>query len=239
VLLHNNKFRELDPFGAVHAQLEDTDPHRDSGRQLLSRNTNNDRLEARIEHQDQMFNKVIVEHLVQLRQAQSFECLLLAGPIEPRAKFRTELTPGLSNLLFDEFVCPGNATAAHVLSVASESLETAELEIGARLIEQVKERGVRGLNETLKAVQEGRVYRMLVPDDGASLKVWQDDSGYVFAEYPAQGQSPLSGWAVTGKTLSNVLPELRNRHGVQVNFLHHQNIQRLAELGGLAGLIRF
>jgi Bacterial archaeo-eukaryotic release factor family 10 len=240
VLETNNQFREIKPHGAVHSQLEDTSPYQDSGRNLLSRNTTNfDRLEARVNHQDMQFYSAIVERLMQLRQAQSFECLLLAGPIEARAGFKSELTPSLSQVLFGEFACPSNASAAHVLEVAGETLAKAELEFGAKLIEQSQEHGVHGLNQTLTAIQEGRVYRVLVPDDGSSLKVWQDGMGYVYGEYPAQGQSGLDGWAVTAKTLYDVLPELRKDYGVRVDFLHEHNAKRLLELGGLAGLTRF
>jgi hypothetical protein len=240
VLENNNQFLEIKPTGAVQTQLEDTDPRHDSGRPLLSRNTTNpDRLDARVEHQDQLFNKAIVERLTQLRQALSFECLLLAGPIEARANFKHQLSAGLLPVLFGDFACPSNASATHVLETALDTLAAAELEFGRRLIEQTQEHGIHGLSQTLSAVQEGRVYRMLVPDDGSSLKVWQDDMGYVYGEYPAQGQSGLDGWAVTAKTLRDLLPELRKTHGVRVDFLHQENAKRLYSLGGLAGLTRF
>jgi hypothetical protein len=240
VLETNNQFREIKPVGAVHTQLEDTSPYQDSGRNLLSRNTTNfDRLEARVDHQDHKFYSTIVERLTQLRQAQSFECLLLAGPIEARAAFKHELTSGLTQVLFGEFACPSNASAAHVLEVATQTLAVAELKFGAKLIAQTQDHGIHGLSQTLQAIQEGRVYRVLVPDDGSSLKVWQDGMGYVYGEYPAQGQSGLDGWAVSAQTLYDVLPELRKTYGVHVDFVHLHNAKRLLELGGLAGLTRF
>lgn len=241
VLEHSDDaFREHPPQGQVQTKLEDTDPHHDSGRRVLSRNTDNDRLEHSLEHQDKIFHKSLVKQLVFLHQANPFERLLLAGTTEARVSLKKELPNELEKLLCGEFVVLGDASPAVVFEAAKQALVIAEIATENTLLEEARERGVRGLAETLKAVQEGRIYQLLVPGDGSSLNVWRDTEGYVFGEYPEQGQSPLTGWTLEGKSLREVLPELRERFGLRTRFLNGENAQQLeSEMGGLAGLARY
>ena len=241
VLEHNNDaFREHPPQGQVHSQLDDTAPHHDSGRRLLSRNTDNDRTQDHLEHQDKIFHKSLVKQLVFLHQANPFERLLLAGTTEARVSLKRELPNDLEKLLCGEFVVPGDASPAVVFEAAKQALVLVEVTDENTLLEQVREHGVRGLAETLKAVQEGRIYQLLVPGDGSSLNVWRDTEGYVFGEYPEQGQSTLTGFSIEGKSLRDVLPELRERFGLRTRFLAGEHAQELeSEMGGLAGLARY
>jgi hypothetical protein len=242
-------FLEHDVGGAVRARLEGTDPHHDMSRRLLRRDTDNDRLPDKRAQQDLLFHNALIAQLLQLRQTTPFECLLIAGPPEARAELRAELTPGLKRLLpsrpverphSGEFAVAGNASAAAVFEAGRVALERAEQDAEQGLLSEARERGVRGPAETLQAAQEGRVSQMFVGGDGSDLLVWQDETGYVFGTLPDGGVSPLNGQSVRQTSLRAVLPELRERFGLQLRFLKPQRAEVLGgEMGGLAGLLRY
>ncbi|MGY2895725.1 hypothetical protein [Deinococcus sp. UYEF24] len=243
-------FLEHDVGGPVRARLEDTDPHRDMSRRLLQRDTDNDRLPAKQAQQDVLFDNALIAQLLQLRQEIPFERLLIAGPSEARATLRAELTPGLKRLLpsgqagerahAGEFAVAGDATAVVVFEAGRAALELAEQDAEQALLSEVRERGVRGPDETLQAAQEGRVSQVLVGGDGSELPVWQDATGYVFGLFPDGGRSALNGQSVRLTTLRAVLPELRERFGLQVRFLTAPQAETLeTEMGGLAGFLRY
>lgn len=208
----------------------------EGGRRVFARNIADDHYE---EHQDQVFWNTLVKQLVRLRQSNGFEHLLIAGPPEVGASLTAQLTPDLMAALVGTFHAPGDASAASVLETAQTALETAEHDADQAALEAARERGVRGLEATLTAVQEGGIYELLVAGDGSSLPVWRDEQGYVLGVYPAQGISPLTGLGVEGKHLHEVLGELREHFGLRLRFLRGDLAQQLeTEMGGLAGLPR-
>jgi hypothetical protein len=208
----------------------------ESGRRIPARNINEDHYE---EHQDQVFWNVVVEKLTGLRQSGEFDQLLIAGPPELRSSLTAQLTSELTKLLVGSFHAPGDANAASVLTEAQPALETAERNADIFALEAVRERGVQGPEATLTALQEGNVYELLLTGDGSSVPVWCDTQGYVFAVYPDQGISPLTGSGVEEKTLRDVLADLRERFGLKVRFLHgDQALELEGQMDGLAGVPR-
>jgi hypothetical protein len=208
----------------------------ETGRRMAARNINDDHYE---EHQDQVFWNVVVEKLVALHQSGDFDQLLIAGTPELRSSLTAQLTPGLTKLLVGAFHAPGDASATSVLALAQPALELAERNADIWALEAVRERGVRGPEATLQALQEGNVYELLVAD-GSSVAVWCDTQGYVFAVYPDQGISPLTGAGVEQKNILDLLGELRTRFGIKVRFLHgDQALELEGQMNGLAGVLRY
>jgi hypothetical protein len=207
----------------------------EAGRRIAARNINDDHYE---EHQDQVFCNVVVEKLVDLHQAGDFDQLLIAGTPELRSSLTLQLTPGLTKLLVGAFHAPGDASAASVLTLGQSALETAEHNANIWALEAVRERGVRGPEATLNALQEGNVYELLVAD-GSNVAVWCDTQGYVFAVYPDQGISPLTGAGVEQKKILDLLGEFRTRFGIKVRFLRgDQALELEGQMNGLAGVLR-
>ena len=250
VMEDDSTFLEHEVGGPARARLEGTDPHQDSSRRLLSRDTDNDRLPDKVAQQDLLFHNALIAQLLQLRQKLPFERLLIAGPPEARAALRAELTPGLRQLLpagpegerahAGEFAVAGDVTASAVFKAATGALELAEDDAELTLLSEIRERGVRGPAETLQAAQEGRVALLLVGGDGSEIPVWQDTTGYVFGALPDDGLSPLDGLAMQETSFRAVLPELRERFGLRVRFLSAQQTTKLGtEMGGLAGQLRY
>jgi hypothetical protein len=206
------------------------------GRREFARNFDDNQY---VEHQDQVFWNKVVEQLIHLRQSGLLEQLLIAGPPELRQSLKAELTSDLTGSLVGEYKIPGDASAAQVLEAAQEALGLAVSNADEAALESVRARGVSGAELTLTAVQEGSVYELLVSGDGSSTPVWQDVQGYIFGAYPSQGISTLTGGAVEGKQLRDVIGNLRENFGLRVRFLQGEMGQQLeTEMGGLAGLQR-
>ncbi len=202
---------------------------------VLGRDTDKNQREV---HDDQVFWRDLIERVLDLQRTDGFEQLLIAGPPEVRSGLLEQLPKSLSTMLVGEFVVQGDATPAHILEAAQATLQEASHTAGETALGKVLERGVQGLENTLTALQEGRVYELLVSGNGSGVPVWRDTQGYVFATYPAQGISPLTGLGVEGTDLRQVLGELRQRFGLKVHFLHDDLALRLeTEIGGLGGLL--
>ncbi len=199
---------------------------------------------ASVQHQsaqqDRRFHHALLTQVQRLQGVGVFERLLIAGSVRGRADFRTLLGPELQDAFAGEFAAPGDATAAALFTAAQPSLLGLEEQRETDVLDEALERGVSGGASTLEAVQENRVAQLLVSRNGSAQRVWRDTSGYVYADAPAQGTSPLNGGGVTEQTLQDALPLLRERYGVHVRFLTGACAQRLdAELGGLAAVLRY
>ena len=218
-------------FGEIEEQK---DHHLESDKSsVLGRDTDNHQRER---HDDQVAWRPFIEQILDLHQTSAFERLLIAGPPEVRSSLLEQLPKVLS--VVGEFVAEGDATPAHILEAAQAALQKANHAASETALANVLERGVRGSETTLTALQEGRVYKLLVSGDGSGTPVWRDDQGYIFATYPAQGISPLTGSGVEGTNLRQVLGQLRQRFGLKVLFLYDDLAVRLeTESGGLGGLL--
>jgi Bacterial archaeo-eukaryotic release factor family 10 len=232
-------FRTLEPSGAVIP----APPRERAGEHGMDRNTDNDQIARTRANRDRLFAKTIAESLEDLRHTEAFRQLVVAGTDEGIATFKAELNHELNTALVGEYAQSTDAPAARVLEESLGVLELARVETNRRLLADALEHGTRGPLETLEGLQQGRVYHVLIAGDGSSLRLWRDTAGpspYVFAAYPPQGQSPLSGQAVEGISLRDALPELRERFGLRVNTLTGEPARTLErEAGGLAGLIRY
>ncbi|MCD0168196.1 MULTISPECIES: hypothetical protein [unclassified Deinococcus] len=217
--------------------LPPTDPH---PLQSAAEETPGD---APVQHQgaqqDGRFHHALMTQVQRLHDVGVFEQLLIAGSLRGRADFHALLGPNLERTFAGEFAAPGDATAAALLTAAHPALLSLEEQRETDVLDEALARGMHGAGPTLDAAQEGRVAQLLVSGDGSAQRVWQDSSGHVFPEPPAQGISPLTGGAVTERTLRDVLPLLRERHGLHVRFLTGPRAERLdAQMGSLAGVAR-
>ena len=235
---NDDSFREHLAQGDAHMALEDTDPHRDSGKRLLSSDNDNDQLGNRAARQDQRFYKAIAARLGHLNQVGAFERLIVAGSERARASMIRELSPALKQAYSGEVLARGDAHAGALLEQAREALDRAKDVTEQALLDEAQEHGVHGLAATLKAAQEGRVSELLVEDAGPDLRLWRGKAG-VLSATPASPTAPgkLDPPSVA---LRDLLPELREEYGVHVRFLTGEQATRLHDqMGGLAGLLRY
>ncbi|HEX2864421.1 MAG TPA: VLRF1 family aeRF1-type release factor [Deinococcales bacterium] len=197
----------------------------------------------RAANQEGQFYKEIAEQLEKWRLEGRFERLLVAGPVKAVTHFKDQLPKPLAAVLAGEFSVEASAPVAQVYSAATPCLQKADQEADRKRLDQARETGVRGPEDTLAAVQEGRVFEVFVANDARYLPVWRDtdpDTAQVFAIFPENGQAPVSGQPVEALTLRDVLPDLREKYGLKVNYLTGENADTLiGEFGGLAGLTRY
>lgn len=122
-------------------------------------------------------------------------------------------------------------SAAEVLKAVSEVIERVERSEEEALLEQVRQKGVGGLEQVLSLLQEGRLQYVLVPWH-LQEKAWRCADGWVGSS-PQAAQAHSPGRPVEEVELKQVLTELAARYGTELEFVHGAVEERLRrELGG-------
>ncbi|QYJ15967.1 hypothetical protein Rxycam_01797 [Rubrobacter xylanophilus DSM 9941] len=167
--------------------------------------------------------------------------LILAGPKERTAELRKNLPEDVRERVVAEEHVDLGAPEGELL----ERLEAARMEAEHRrqreLLEEIQESGVRGLEPTLKALQEeNRVHHLAVLWDLEGEVRWSDADGLAVTDITAE-KSPFSGEPTRTKPLLDALLELAASRGARVDLVRDEENARLLreELGGVAGMPRF
>ena len=118
--------------------------------------------------------------------------------------------------------------------------QQAEHERETQLLAEARERGVRGLRETLLALQEeNRVYHLLVPWELEGEVRWCDNERLAIQDVTEE-KCPYCGQEIRLRPLFEALIELAAARGARIEFMRGENAESLKEgFGGLAGLVRF
>ncbi|MGM9321130.1 baeRF10 domain-containing protein [Deinococcus aquaticus] len=190
--------------------------------------------------QDGRFRHALSAQIERLHRVGAFEQLLLGGSVRGRADLRAHLSPELQGTLAGEFAVAADATPAALLVAAHGALSGLQEQLETAVLDEAVDRGLHGGLSTLEAAQENRVAQLLLSAAGSARRVWQDASGYVYADAPPQGVSSRTGGGVTERSLRDVLPLLRERYGVYARFLTGARAERLdGHLEGVAGILRY
>jgi peptide subunit release factor 1 (eRF1) len=106
----------------------------------------------------------------------------------------------------------------------------------------IRERGVRGVEATITALQEeNRVYHLAVLWELEGEVRWSDDDGLAILDITKE-ESPYSGGPTRVRPLTDVLVDLAAARGARLDFIRgeNENAETLRdEFGGVAGLTRF
>jgi hypothetical protein len=166
--------------------------------------------------------------------------LILAGTHSRVAEFRRALPHELQDRVVAEAQVPTNASEGEILKRLENVRERIEHEHEAELLAQARERGVRGLKETLSALQdENRIYHLLVLWELEGDVRWCDNDRLVIRDVAQEG-CPYCGQQTRPRPLLEALMELGAARGARIEFLRGENAGTLREeFGGIAGLIRF
>ncbi len=168
--------------------------------------------------------------------------LILAGPNEITAAFRAALPNDLKDRVVAEDHVDLSASEGEILDRLEEIRERAEREREAGLLAEIRETGVRGPAETIKALQEeNRVYHLAALWDLDGEIRWSDADGLAIMDI-TQEESPFSDEPTRVRPLADVLVDLAAARGARLDFLRgeNENTDTLRdEFGGLAGLTRF
>ena len=168
--------------------------------------------------------------------------MIVAGPSEITAAFREALPNDLKDRVVAEEPVDLSSSEGEILDRLEEIRERAEHERERELLAEIRETGVRGPEETIKALQEeNRVYHLAALWDLDSEVRWSDADGLAIMDI-TQEKSPFSGEPTRVRPLTDVLVDLASARGARLDFLRGENENTDAlrdEFGGLAGLTRF
>jgi len=132
----------------------------------------------------------------------------------------------------------GRVGEAEVLNRVEEVIEEVERRKEAELLDRVREEGLWGTANVLEALQQGRLYVLVMPwrPEGA---VWRcPDLGYAALE--RERVEAVCPGAAREADLAEALVDLAGLFGARVEFVRGDNADRLErEFGGLAGLKRW
>jgi len=168
--------------------------------------------------------------------------LILAGPRERTAEFRETLPNELKDRVVAEEHIDLGAPEGELLDRLEAIRERAEHERERELLEEIRESGVRGLDETIAALQEeNRVYHLAALWDLEGEIRWCDNDRLAIRDTTAE-ECPFCGQKTRMRPLTDVLVDLAAARGARLDFMlgENENTDTLRdEFGGLAGLTRF
>lgn len=170
--------------------------------------------------------------------------LIIAGPKERTAEFREALPQEVAERVVSEEQAPTRAPEAGILNLLEEFHGRAEEKRRSDLLEQAREGGVRGVGDTVEALQEGRVYHLLALWDLDGEIRWSDQDGLAVLDI-TQEESPLDGSPTRVRPLMDVIIDLAEARGARLDFVRSNdevaatpNEDTEREEGGVAGELR-
>jgi hypothetical protein len=168
--------------------------------------------------------------------------LILAGPRERTAEFRRTLPNELKDKIVAEENVDLGLPEGELLDKLEAIRERAEHEREKELLDEIRERGVRGLEETIAALQEeNRVYHLAALWDLEAEIRWCDNDQLAIRDATRE-ECPFCGQKTRVRTVIDVLVDLAAARGARLDFVlgDDENIDTLRnEFGGIAGLTRF
>ncbi|MCS7058592.1 MAG: VLRF1 family aeRF1-type release factor [Meiothermus sp.] len=229
-------FRAVDP--QVWRRLTQDSPGRRYGPGRAHRAAaDTDRFARRMEAWTHRFYKAVAEQLEQLSLERNLQRLVLIGQRAEVSVFKEMLPRRLREQVVAVLPSLPNAQAqaSEVLKLVEEVLGPIEHEREARLLDEVAERGVAGLEQTLEFLQQGRLYLLVLPWrlEGSA---YQATDGWVSS---CLESARAHGEPVREVALRRILPELAAAYGTRLEFVRGPAEERLEKLGGLAGLPRW
>jgi hypothetical protein len=168
--------------------------------------------------------------------------LILAGPREVTAAFRDALPNELKDRVVAEEPVELGAPEGELIDRLEAIREQAEHEREKELLAEIRERGVRGPDETIAALQEeNRVYHLAALWDLEGEIRWCDNDHLAIRDITAE-ECPFCGRKTRLRPLVDVLVDLAAARGARLDFMLGENERTdtlREEFGGIAGLTRF
>src|ERR687889_715577 len=168
--------------------------------------------------------------------------LIVAGPRERTAEFRRTLPNELKNWVVAEEHVDLGLPEGELLDRLEAVRERAEHERQKNLLDEIRESGVRGLDETVAALQEeNRVYHLAALWELEAEIRWCDNDQLAIREATRE-ECPFCGQQTRVRPLADVLVDLAAARGARLDFVRgeDENTDTLRdEFGGVAGLTRF
>jgi hypothetical protein len=184
--------------------------------------------------------------------------LIIAGTKERTSEFRSALPEPVREKVVAEERVATNAPEAEIMEQFEKIQQRAEREREDGLIEKARENGVRGVKDTVEALQGGRVYHLITLWDLEGEIRWCDYDKFAITDI-AQEECPFCGRDTRVRPLMDVLIDLATARGARLEYVHardevaetpNEDIERQRnredasdilreEFDGLAGLLRY
>jgi len=148
--------------------------------------------------------------------------LILAGPKERTAEFRKRLPQELAERVVAEENIPSEAPEKGFFDRLETVYKRAEKEREMSLISEARERGVRGVKDTVEALQEGRVHHLVALWDLEGEVRWSDAEGLAIMDI-TQEESPYSGEPTRVRPLMDTLLDLAAERGARVELVRAED----------------
>jgi peptide subunit release factor 1 (eRF1) len=161
---------------------------------------------------------------------------------ERTAEFRKVLPNELKDRVVAEEHVDLGALEGELLDRLEAIREQAEHEREKELLAEIRERGVRGPDETIAALQEeNRVYHLAALWELEGEIRWCDNDHLAIRDATAE-ECPFCGQKTRVRPLTDVLVDLAAARGARLDFMLGENERTDVlrnEFGGIAGLTRF
>lgn len=184
--------------------------------------------------------------------------LIIAGTKQRTSAFRDALPQQVKDRVVAEEHLATGAPIGEIFERIEAVVERVEREEEAELMAQVREQGVRGLKDTVEALQEGRVYQ-LIALWGLDAEIrWCDHDNLAITEI-TQKECPYCGRDTRMRPLNDVLVDLAAARDARIEYVvahnevaatPNEDIEKervpdepadvlREEFEGLAGLVRY
>jgi peptide subunit release factor 1 (eRF1) len=180
----------------------------------------------------------VVELIEDVTRERAFDRLVLAGPVEVTSELARMLPHPLGEHVAGTLRLPVHATADEVLRHTLEIAERAERETEKTRVAQLFERGAVGLEKTLLALQEGRLWMLLYADGFATSGAECPRCSMLSASRTAANCSYCGERLLPLDDLIGRMLE-RASSGFRVEKVHGEAAERLRAAGGIGAILRF
>ena len=176
---------------------------------------------TREDHRHRYF-KELAELTQKLALRDNVRHLILAGPEDRTAEFRRTLPQQIKERVVAEEHVASRAPENEVMEAFEAIIERAENERKAALIAQAREDGVRGVKDTIEALQEGRVHHV--------ISLWQIEGEIRWCDHDelavtdiAQEECPFCGRHTRVRPIIDVLVDLAAARSARLEFVRARN----------------
>jgi peptide subunit release factor 1 (eRF1) len=227
-------------LGAVEEQqqmFEDIPQKHDQGG--MSQN----RLQRQHEEHVHWHLKDVVERLERLARERDIDRLILAGPVEPVSELRGMLPRALADRLIDVVTLEVIASEEDILAKTLDIEQRAERDLERRAVDRLAEaaardRGTRGVVDTLRALSVGSVM-MLVVADGTRQPGFECFSCGLLESLRRDACVACGGEMEPVRNVIHRAMAHAVARGASVEVVHGDAARQLADFEGLGAILRF
>lgn len=203
--------------------------------------THPDRFPKRINSYIIRFYKHLAELVERVISSYDIKRIILLGPDEQTKFFSQYLSKSTRNIIaaFAGDLQVHEASPARISEKVNDLLEKIERENELKLINEISNSDfVSGVENTLEALQMGRVYELIVPWS-LNEKVFGCREGCLSTSLE-KVKAECGKETIKELELKNIIIDLAVNHGARIEFVRGEAEQKLIkEFGGLAGLLRW